>query len=478
MKALSFFSAKSFNNERHDKWSSSATESTVSSSSSFDSEMGTYSLESNDRGVELKQLTERGSFQQKPIEVLFNNKSSIRHPSLVLQNQLNRLDSTKQILNNLMPRLSAYRSNRFRWEKGNQNLYPPLRLVSGEIMHPADALDPCPIVNENLSKLVGEVCLTPSTQQEVEHTLKGLSERELDQVRELSMYAEESLEKSALKLLFSIHTDTQTIRENRKDIDAIAEHLLKADSTLTPELARFKSLIVKHPQQKVLEKPSLPGEPFIYFDNYKEIVKAELQLLNKALPTRGEYSLFNQSELSQQRFAFVGSGFPLTAIVLHLKTQATITLIDRDNQAIKNAKRLLNICHELEILNKEKFSIIHADALDCAFVSPGSSSCQQPDKKHKVVVSVLDLASALPPSVTQQVINGGTSDDLVVRKRNVGGVSKMLYQPYSHDQSASPYQVVAQVVPPSYPSEEQNHPLTLGKTSPDNVNSCILLLPR
>jgi hypothetical protein len=244
-------------------------------------------------------------------------------------------------------------------------------------------------------------------------------------------------------------------------------------------MAKLKALIVNHPEQEMNRNPALPGQPFIYLDNYIKIVDAELQLLTKPLPG-DKPPLFSSEALSQQRFAFVGAGFPLTALALHLKTGAHITLIDRDSEAIANANTLLRICDDHGIVDRGNFSLIHSDALDCAFISPQFAQPSGTDLAGKVPVevTVLDLASALPNQVTQRVIDHNTSGDIPIRKRNVGGMSKMLYQPYRHEETHSPYRTVAQVIPPSYPKEDREHVSTIGLTSSCNVNSCALLLPK
>ena len=47
----------------------------------------------------------------------------------------------------------------------------------------------------------------------------------------------------------------------------------------------------------------------------------------------------NVCDLSKRTFTFIGAGFPLTGVILHVVTGARINLVDCDPEAVRNARR-------------------------------------------------------------------------------------------------------------------------------------------
>ena len=312
-----------------------------------------------------------------------------------------RLSQAKGILTTLQSRLTAQLDTQTQWAAGNQNVLPAMESDQGALIHPIDALSPCPTVNTALSELVGTVCLTPAAQIEVDGVLNGLTSKEVAQFRALSTVSEERLEKSALNLLFAIHNlgVDSTADESPPlldDINKATEQLQQEHPELPKAMAALKALIVEHPTKEYARNPQLPGQPFIYLDNYIHIVDAELQLLTKPLPTTKQ-PLFNDKSLSQQQFAFVGAGFPLTALALHIKTGANITLVDRDGEAIQNAKQLLELCHQYDVVDKNAFTLIHEDALNCAFISPGAQPAPSQNANTTITSICMDRRTTASP---------------------------------------------------------------------------------
>ena len=384
------------------------------------------------------------------------------------------LNQIRSILTKMVPRLHAYEDARSAWAAGNSNVLAGIDLNNEPTMHPIDALNPGPTVNQNLSELVGSVCLYRYDHPIVSRVLDTLTPGEKTQLHELSLHSEESLEKTSLQLIFSIFEHDEC-HAAAASVSRHAQELLHEAGNAPLQLAKFKALVFDTPKEYKANNPALPGEPFIYFNNYKEIVEAEMQLLT-GVAAGASQPLIAKDNLSQQQFAFVGAGFPLTAIILHIKTGADITLIDIDQDAVNNAHKLLNICEQLGIVIPDAMRVIHADAQQCLFYSP--QEIPPVTDKIAVPVTVLDLASALPTDITAKVINECTSGSPAIRKRNVYGMPQLLYPRYSHDDKTSNYKLAGAVVPPYYPPNPETEALLMGNAGEINVNSCQLLVKK
>jgi|GEM_PF-5080298 len=390
--------------------------------------------------------------------------------SLLEQSTLTQI---RDILTIMQPRLNLYQATRSAWEAGNTNVLAAVQFDSQEALHPIDVLDPCPEVNQNLSELVGSVCLHTYDQKTIAAVLNQLTSNEVSTLRDLSLLSEESLEKSALKLIFKIF-DQHPAPKLSQQVYLMARKLMAEEGDSPLQLAKFKALVYDLPVEFKAADPLLPGEPFVYFNNYKEIVEAELQLLTQNLP--GTTSpLVHKDELNQQEFAFVGAGFPLTAIILHIKTGAEITLIDINEEAVENGKKLLDLCEKLGIVVPGAMTVVHSDAEDCLFFK-ASAEPPESTKLHHIPVTILDLASALPKEITAKVIDDCTEGDIIIRKRNVDGMPQLLYPKYDHDSIESSFKLAGVVKPPYYPANTDNDNLLMGNAGHINVNSCQVLV--
>ena len=165
------------------------------------------------------------------------------------------------------------------------------------------ALAPCKLINENLSKLV-EVTLRTYTPENLACLLKKIRSGEFSEhlkiLRTSAIAGEEQMERDALEFVFKM----------------VAKNQLDDNTIPTSESCRIRLLenLVVHSPVKLKSKfPDIYVEqPFLYFENYSELVTAELQLLK------------NLKNLKDKKFTFVGAGFPLTGIILHIKTGANI----------------------------------------------------------------------------------------------------------------------------------------------------------
>ena len=317
------------------------------------------------------------------------------------------------------------------------------------------ALAPCKLINENLSKLV-EVTLRTYTPENLACLLKKIRSEEfsehLEILRTSAIAGEEQMEQDALEFVFKM----------------VAKNQLDDNTIPTSESCRIRLLenLVVHSPVKLKSKfPDIYVEqPFLYFENYSELVTAELQLLK------------NLKNLKDKKFTFVGAGFPLTGIILHIKTGANISLVECDLEAVENAKKFIKIAEDLSIVVKDSIRLFHADARNVMF-GDCKNSVENTDK-IKVETDILDLASALSAETTKIIIQKNAYTVPIIRKRNVRGASEILYEPFDL-KSADPcnFQFMAEVTPPQkLASGASPRKMVVGLTSPKNVNSCQLFL--
>ena len=62
---------------------------------------------------------------------------------------------------------------------------------------------------------------------------------------------------------------------------------------------------------------------------------------------RDELKLFKNDNLKDKNITFVGSGFPLSAVILNIYTGAKINLVDINDEAINNANKFLFLLDKL-----------------------------------------------------------------------------------------------------------------------------------
>ena len=327
-------------------------------------------------------------------------------------------------------------------------------------------------------------------------------------LRQIAIHAEEAMEQEALSLIFKAVESNPDYKEK---IEAIVYNncnivtSVPLPNTVEVKTALLKALVVDFPQQCQKADPErYQGMVFKYFDNYPPLVAAELKLLttpfmqqnadapyfhkseegftekNSALQsaikkiragcgTSSEADkavqhfiedypeVFGVQNLSEKVVTFVGAGFPLTGTLLHIQTEgATVNLIDYDEQAAKTAQNFIKITESLGITKPKAFGILHADARDVQYISRKDKdlgSCPLHDisyvgkKKYTIATDVLDLASALPRDVTNQIMQENAKDIPIVRKRNVSGISTLLYEQFNlPDESI--FRLAGSVTPP------------------------------
>ena len=393
------------------------------------------------------------------------------------------------------------------------------------------ALAPCPLVNKVLNNVVG-ITLRVFSPQLLGDIMRMIEEdpvltETVSVLRLVAIHAEEAMEQEALGIFFSI------VKDKPEKWLAKTKDLVVSQTIKSYKVELFRSLVVHMPLHFQNQHPdSYPGLVFKYFQNYADIVTAELQLLKvpavlqnskatyhyssreelfdsnpvlnklQKLAPKSQFAtkfvacfpeLFGYQNLKDLTFTFVGAGFPLTGIILHIETGANINLVDYDSKAIRSATEFIALAEEAGIVRPGAMRLFHADATEVVYL-PGSkllpgmtrydgASCppfcpMSPTMSGKIVVptDILDLASALSAETTAKVIRVNASLVPIIRKRNVRGISEILYEHFSlSDHSGHTFRLAGEVTPPQkVASGATPAHLVTGLTSTVNVNSCQL----
>lgn len=397
----------------------------------------------------------------------------------------------------------------------------------GEMRSGEYALAPGHLINTALSQTV-ELTLREFSAYQVGAILKRFKNTpDCSVLKNVAINAEGAMEQEALTLIFKIadrYPDQYT--------DMVSE-MAMAKSINPTVLEVLEALVVDLPRALKEQCPMSYRElPFKYFDNYKELVLSELQLLSLPFilhnsasssyyntmdellnvnpilrsvlqhvdmsPEAGQIvanypELFGCKYLEDMIFTFVGAGFPLTGIILHITTGASVTLIDYDEKAVRNANKFLSMTEKLGITRPGAIKTVHANAIDVIYVSNSALPAGQkrydgvtcpphcpfnPELSGKTIVptDILDLASSLPASITSQVIKVNAALVPLIRKRNVCGTSEVLYERFELKDDTT-FRLVGEVTPPQKVisnSTPGNRVVAL--TSTININSCQLLV--
>lgn len=435
------------------------------------------------------------------------------------------------ISNAMKIRWEAYQSYQA-WVREDVSLGPEPTFQdeqTGEPISGRKALAPSPRVNESLNDFVVLTLkqFTPELQSQVlDLCEEGPAREAVDRLRQIAIHAEESMEQEALELVFQAvdrHPDTY-----KANVQRLARQKLgiaqDADLPATPEaqLALFEALVVDYPRELQQAEPELyQGMVFPYFDNYAPLVTSELVLLTtpfimqrhgtpyhfaggpeellnrnpglvqilkfledkpaklKAFKEQHP-ALFGLQDLSEKVITFVGAGFPLTGVVQSIITGGMkVQLVDYDKGAVKNAIRFIGLAESVGAVEVGKFRFLQADARDITYVP--SHQCKEGIKENPrnaegkisyiLGTDLLDLASALPRDVTEEIMEQAARAITVIRKRNVEGMSKLLYEEFQAPAN-SIYHMAGVVTPPQKVIAGSFEPEDVTSYSLDlNVNS-------
>lgn len=404
----------------------------------------------------------------------------------------------KNLHEKLLPRWKAFQKHS-KWKNASHNSNPEPTFYDEEKQQERSAefaLSPSQLVNESLNDFVGMTLKVydKNKLKELDEYIKSdkATNDAVKDLRQIAIHAEESMEKEALGLTFkAVENNPDTYKQIIENIVREKNGIKEGEplpDTKKIKTDKFEALVVDLPKQMQKENPSeYEGLVFKYFKNYPPLVESELKLLttpllnqmsgsdyhhkdkqdiiennpgieqklkaatSKNLPDDEKQQelqkfkdnnpeIFGMQDLDKKTFTFVGAGFPLTGILQHIQTDgAKINLIDYDEQAFNNAKKLIGITDSLGITKKGKVKVLHADARDVEYVKPGNAKQGQENtssdnlqyvgrKKYKIETDVLDLASALPKDVTDAIMQKNAKGIDMVRKRNVSGSSTLLYE--------------------------------------------------
>jgi hypothetical protein len=179
-------------------------------------------------------------------------------------------------------------------------------------------------------------------------------------------------------------------------------------STLVQRLALAEGAMERHWARSFCERASLSAadlRQFIYWDCYCHLVEAELRSL-------GPHLRLDTSE----SIAFVGAGpLPLSAIIMHLRTELRVTCIDTDAEACDLAREL---CRKAGLTGIE---------VRCA------CGAYHEYPLHPVVV----IASLVPDKVRVLRRVGETRRAAVVALRSAEGLCTLLYDPVDETEIAA-----------------------------------------
>ena len=192
------------------------------------------------------------------------------------------------ISNALQPRWEAYQAHQA-WVKDDKNDPEPTFQdeQTGLAISGKKGMSPSPRVNKSLNDFVG-LTLKQFTLELQQQVLKlceeGLALKAVDELRQMAIHAEESMEQEALDLVF------EAVKRNpdtyKADVHRLARKRLglsedvELPTTERARLALFESLVVDYPRELQEAQPELyQGMVFPYFDNYKPLVKSEQVLL-------------------------------------------------------------------------------------------------------------------------------------------------------------------------------------------------------
>lgn len=203
---------------------------------------------------------------------------------------------------------------------------------------------------------------------------------------------------------------TSLVQSLSDEFTAEEEHEILSDThvqdireEMLDKLAAAEGEMEKFWAEYYLNKQSLSFEDlqeFWYWDNYQELVAAELPHIAAA----------KKGSAAPRQVAFVGAGaLPLTPIILHLRTGARVTCIDSDPQACAQAQHLMNRLGLSDRINirqsrGEDFDYCGHDAVIVAALVPD---------KDNVVKRVKETAA----------------DDVLIGVRSAERLHSLLYAP-------------------------------------------------
>lgn len=243
-------------------------------------------------------------------------------------------------------------------------------------------------------------------------------------IRIFSMSLEEQVENESIRQIYKYYQ--------------VHPHITKLPLNSTSE-KKFLKL------QEIMDAPEKLKFPFL--EDYFHLVAGPLRDLNNT-SQRNIFNLnntlkANAPNLKNQHVTFVGAGFPLSGVMVHLLTNANINLIDIDENALKQARRFLVILDKAGVIDLKHFTLRLADGKNLLYGQKVIS------KKH-IKTDILYLAAALPTQVKRDIfqkIHQDNNKDLVIIDRYVSGIYKLLYEGKVPSSELTAFKTLSKIYP-------------------------------
>ena len=327
----------------------------------------------------------------------------------------------------------------------------------------ADCLKPCEFVNKLMGKLV-QISKLPLQSELIEAIFKELRGRSglnwrIEYVQNACMTAEELMEEDAMKLILRTWNDVSVAPPPILSVEDRMRHL--------------ERVLVSIPHAFKLKHMDSDGNVFKYYSNYEYLVRGEIQLLTE-LEADIWNKLWKTTQMKDLTFAHVGCGFPLTGIMLHiLSGGAQVTLIDQNEELVQATKQLLQILEEQQVVGVGAIKVVCAHSSEVEF-SSGSMKATS-GARLILAADVVDIASSISCDTTAQIMKDCSVSVGAIRKRNVQGLSTLLYQRYQPDAEGA-FKKISSVVPPKDHMSRNGHDRVVGILHTSNVCCCDLFI--
>jgi hypothetical protein len=342
--------------------------------------------------------------------------------------------------------------------------------VSGQILSTDFVLSPCNFLNEIFSKLLDltKQVYSPKTLTEIINLIKLNPTIKLiiKDLRHTWMYYEELIENQALNLIIkTAYSQMDFYKKHLKSIIDVKKDFLAFEMPLTNnvkiKMALLEAIIVDLPIKFDEKKAKNIGLFTGFVKDYYSLVHSELSMLEVLKISKGLTSCDFRLEICTTKiFTFVGAGLPISGIILHILTNgARVNLVDYNKSIVDKARELIKITELLGITQPGAIKVIHSDALNIEYIHRQNNNQVRNNQKQSIKsarlvlrTDILDLASSLSASVTNQIFKDNAKNVHLIRKRNVYGANEILYEKFVSDnnnfqlisKSATPQQILTQ----------------------------------
>lgn len=228
--------------------------------------------------------------------------------------------------------------------------------------------------NKALSEFVNTV-LIPFEKSDVNDILYKVDKAQCTQVlQNLSMLSEEQMEHKAVNdfILYWTKNDPKTIK-------------------LADKIAKLEALF------NIKE-----GYKFLYLDNYVSMINNELNMIDNR-------------KLSDKHITIIGSGLPLSGVILNIFTGVKINLIDINQKIIDESGKFLSILDKANVIKLSDFDLRVFDGAKVDY--------------SKIKTDIVYLTSSLPRNTKRDILKNivNNNKDIIIFDRYVEDLAKLTY---------------------------------------------------